>query len=60
MNDSLILIGSAVSKLANKIKKNLDVLSSVGNFVAGVIDNYFYDGKLNGIIVKFNLFLNKI
>lgn len=56
MNDSMILMESAVSKLANKIKKNLDVLSSVGNFVAGVIDNYFYDGKLNGIIVKFNLF----
>lgn len=56
MNDSMILIGSAVSKLAYKILKSLDVLSSVGNFVAGVIDNYFYDGKLNGIIVKFNLF----
>ena len=52
----MILMESAVSKLANKIKKNLDVLSSVGNFGAGVIDNYFYDGKLNGIIVKFNLF----
>ena len=45
---------SKVSKLANKILKNLDVLSSVGNFVAGIVDNYFFDGKLNGIITVVN------